>query len=327
MRCSPYFFAESEILSLSDLSVLPGNTPYAGNFSMRPTVTKSATRTAYTVPIESRGAMTVYADILFLVDASRDLVVLWLCARLFHRELTTGRLLGSAAIGGLYGTLSVVWNSGGISGALMTVAVSALLVLIAFGRATVAQIVRRAAVVWGAAALLGGIMTAICATAGRTEVPSGGGNTVLLLAGSAVCVILTRLILRCGGKRSVTVRLTLDGRSCEFAALCDSGNLVREPLSSRPVILADRSVLRTVVPELCRGGAVPERIPDRLSSRIRLIPVNGALGGGMLTGFSADSVEIVSGGRERACDALIAVSSGGGDFFGGFPANVPAVLV
>ena len=45
--------------------------------------------------------MTVYADILFLVDASMDLVVLWLCARLFHRELTTGRLLGSAAIGGL----------------------------------------------------------------------------------------------------------------------------------------------------------------------------------------------------------------------------------
>ena len=100
MRCSPYFFAESEILSLSGLSVLPGNTPYAGNFSMRPTVTKSATRTAYTVPIERRGAMTVYADILFLVDASMDLVVLWLCARLFHRELTTGRLLGTAVFAG-----------------------------------------------------------------------------------------------------------------------------------------------------------------------------------------------------------------------------------
>lgn len=269
----------------------------------------------------------VYADMLFLVNFSMDYITLYLTCRLTSAPPMRWRVVLSAAIGGLYGTLSVVWNTGGISGALMTVAVSALLVLIAFGRATVAQIVRRAAVFWGAAALLGGIMTAICAAAGRTEVLSGGGNTVLLLAGSAVCVILTRLILRCGGKRSVTVRLTLDGRSCEFAALCDSGNLVREPLSSRPVILADRSVLRTVVPELCRGGAVPERIPDRLSSRIRLIPVNGALGGGMLTGFSADSVEIVSGGRERACDALIAVSSGGGDFFGGFPANVPAVLV
>ena len=30
--------------------------------------------------------MTVYADILFLVDASMDLVALWLCARLIYRS-------------------------------------------------------------------------------------------------------------------------------------------------------------------------------------------------------------------------------------------------
>lgn len=269
----------------------------------------------------------VYADMLFLVNFSMDYITLYLTCRLTSAPPMRWRAVLSAAIGGLYGTLSVVWNAGGIYGALMTVAVSALLVIVAFGRASAAEIVRRAAVFWGTAALLGGIMTAICAAAGRVQAPTGTGNTVLLLAGSAVCVLLTRVMLRAGNKRSTTVRLTLDGRQCEFAALCDSGNLVREPLSSRPVIIADRTVLRTLVPELCRGKEIPERVPDRLASRIRLIPINGMTGSGMATGFVADTVTIISDGRERACDAIVAVSTRGGDYFGGFPANVPATLV
>ena len=76
----------------------------------------------------------VYADMLFLVNFSMDYITLYLTCRLTSAPPMRWRAVLSAAIGGLYGTLSVVWNTGGISGALMTVAVSALLVLIAFGR-------------------------------------------------------------------------------------------------------------------------------------------------------------------------------------------------
>ena len=114
----------------------------------------------------------------------------------------------------------------------------------------------------------------------------------------------------------------MDGRCAEFTALCDSGNLASDPLSARPAILADVTVLRPAVP-----GLDGENIPDYLMPKIRMIPVKGVGGGGVFTGFIPDCVWICTDGREKKCDAVIAVTALGSTFFGGYPANAPASLI
>ena len=104
----------------------------------------------------------------------------------------------------------------------------------------------------------------------------------------ALLALVSGLLTRKGGEafrrankaRSVTVEAVLFGKSVTFRALVDTGNLLVEPISGRPVIPVDPKVLRGVLPpELLSGTADPAKLqnPD-LARRLRLIPASGATG-------------------------------------------------
>ncbi len=265
----------------------------------------------------------LYADILFFINFSMDFITLYLTARLTSGPPAGARAALAAVVGGIYGTAAVALGIDGIAGVLAAGVLSVGMVALAFGFGGAVTLLRRSAVFWGFAALLGGVMTAICSLGGDFGAPgSPAGGTALLFVGSTLCLLIIRVFSRFSRRKTVRVRIEFDGKQASFTALCDSGNLAADPLSARPVILADRSVIRTAVPELS-----PADIPDKLSARIRMIPVKGIGGGGMLTGFIPDSVWVTAGGREKRCDAVIAVTDSGSTFFGGYPANLPASLL
>lgn len=265
----------------------------------------------------------LYADILFFINFSMDFITLYLTARLTSGPPMGIRALAAAAIGGIYGTAAVALGIDGVIGAVVTGAVSVGIVAVAMGYGGKGLLFRRAAIFWGAAALLGGVMTAICSM-GDGDIPMGnqGGITALLFAGSGICVLIMRLLSRFGRRKTVRIRVSLDGRVACFTALCDSGNLAADPMSARPAVLADASVLRGVIPDYTTA-----ELPEQLRKRLRMIPVKGIGGGGMLTGFIPDSVWVIEDGKERRCDAVIAVSDFGGTFFGGYPANAPTAIL
>lgn len=267
----------------------------------------------------------LYVDVLFFINFSMDFITLYLTSRLTSGPPMGIRSLLSAAIGGIYGTAAVALNLDGIPGVLTAGAVSAGMVALALGYGGIKTLLRRSAVFWGFGALLGGVMTAICSFGGNTDAyGEGAGNTALLFAGSSLCLLFMRLISRFGRRRTVRIRVSMNDRTTEFTALCDSGNLASDPMTARPAILADESVIRPVIPELCGSGA---DVPEHLRTRIRMIPVKGIDGAKLLTGFVPDSVAVVTDGKERRCDAVIAVADLGSTFFGGYPANAPAAIL
>lgn len=267
----------------------------------------------------------LYADILFFINFSMDFITLYLTSRLTSGPPMGIRSLTAAAIGGIYGTAAVALGIDGLLGVAVTGAVSAGIVAVAMGYGGIRLFFRRTAVFWGTAALLGGIMTAICSLSGTVD-PAGtsSGNTALLFAGSTLCVIFMRIFSRFGRRKTVRLRVSFGGRTTEFTALCDSGNLAADPMSARPAILADSSVIRSVIPEY---GTPAADLPEHIRTKLRMIPVKGVGGGGMLTGFIPDSLWVVTDGRERRCDAVIAVSDFGSMFFGGYPANAPTAIL
>lgn len=267
----------------------------------------------------------LYADILFFINFSMDFITLYLTSRLTSGPPIGIRCAAAAALGGIYGTAAVALGIDGGTGVLAAGAVSVGMVALAFGCGGFAVLLRRSAVFWGFAALLGGVMTAICSFGESFGAPgSPAGGTALLFMGSTVCLLLMKLFSRFSKRKTARIKIELCGKCTEFTALCDSGNLVRDPLSSRPVILADRSVLRCTVPELCTDA---DSVPKSIEPKLRMIPVKGIGGGGLLTGFIPDSVKIIADGRERTCDAVIAVTDSGSTFFGGYPANLPTSIL
>ena len=88
----------------------------------------------------------------------------------------------------------------------------------------------------------------------------------------------------------------LDSRRVELDGLVDTGNLLRDPLSGRPVICADRRLLSGLLsPGLARAMEDSQRatsLSPADAKRLRLIPAGSATGHGILTGFVPDQILI-----------------------------------
>jgi len=267
----------------------------------------------------------LYADILFFINFSMDFITLYITSKLTSGFPSGVRLALAAALGGIYGTTTVAIGLDGIPGVFATGAVSVIMVLISFGKGTVSLILRRSAVFWGGAAFLGGIMTALCSFGDSFGAPgSTTGGTTVLFIGSTLCLLSVKALSHFKKRKTLRITVTLGDRHTVFDALCDSGNLVCDPMTGVPVIIADRSVLRSIVPELC---AIPPTISERLSSKLRMIPVKGFGKDGLLTGFIPDSVSVADTSGKKECRAVIAVADLGEKFFGGYPANSPMTLI
>ena len=102
--------------------------------------------------------------------------------------------------------------------------------------------------------------------------------------------------------------VTRGGVSAELNAMLDTGNLLREPFSGLPVIVAERSSVESVMPEDADGFAQGESC----SARLRLVPYSAMGGSGLLTAFMPDSITVLcDGARPRAARAYIGVCDDG----------------
>ncbi len=281
----------------------------------------------------------VYIDLYVLINASMDLLCLLITARLLHRRLGALRALWASLLGGVYAAAALLLGLGGAFGLLLDGAAAILIVLIAFwtrgmrlGRLLVGALVY---VLISMA--LGGMMTALYVCLNRLDLPfealQGDRLSVWVL-----CVLapIAGLALSRGGRllgisqraQGVTVEATLLGRRVVMRAMVDSGNLLRDPVSGRGVIIADRSHLRGVLPrELTEEGEAwmrwLESDPTR-ASRVRLIPARTATGSGLLPAILPDELILYDGKERFFADYLVAISELEGTA-NGFEAVVPKV--
>ena len=107
--------------------------------------------------------------------------------------------------------------------------------------------------------------------------------------------------------------VVLENGDCRVTvrAICDTGNLLREPISNLPCIMVDERFLRGVIPdEVMR--VIERGELDALSSlsvpsmkRTRVIPARGALGEELLIGYRPDGVKVDGGRGARSVSAYV----------------------
>ena len=257
--------------------------------------------------------MTVYADILFLINFSMDFLSLCLAGRLTGEKMSRGRLLLAAAAGSLIGT-GTMFVLSGVPFVLCGAGTAVLMTRTAFGKQRFPRLLRGSVILWGTGTLLGGVMTSVLslgeAVSGGTEESPAFLPVFLLCFG--VSSLLTRLTGNLSGRKSAEIVLTAGGVTAAFDALCDSGCLLTEPLSGMPVIVAGSGALGEIVPLM---DAEPPVL------RLRMIPADGVCGHCLLRGFVPDEVRV----NGRKTSAVIAYGGNLGDC-GGFDGIVPAKL-
>lgn len=260
------------------------------------------------------GDITVYADILFLVNFSMDILTLYLACRLIGKPVSKFRLIISSALGSFFATVSsIMSHRSGIFTAIFGIAVSVVMTYIALGKySSGAVLMRDSAIVWGAGVLLGGIMTFILSLGEPVYLDYGRDFTPAFTVCTALSILLTRLFTSRKTKKSVTVEITAAGERLSLTGLCDSGNMARDPFSSLPVIIVKKHSLGDL-------GTILGK--EDCPLKLRMIPIEGIGGHTLMRGFVPDEVYI-DGVRYAA---VIASDAGDGSF-AGHDAVVPAAL-
>lgn len=241
--------------------------------------------------------MTVYADILFLVDASMDLVAVWLCARLLHRSVTIPRLLLASAAGGVGSVILLFMPQSAAITFCGGVLISSAMTVLAFGRQKRRLFFILWITLWGCATLLGGLLTMLMRL-GQPVYAAAGSASYPLFYGAAfgICTLCMRFWRQKRYVRTAKLHIRHGSWQADVEALVDTGNLVVDPCSGTPVVfLAASSAPDFPISDMLRL----EDCPAWFARTIRIIPTKTIHGERSMTGFLAEEC-IVNGIARRA---------------------------
>ncbi|MDO4567473.1 MAG: sigma-E processing peptidase SpoIIGA [Clostridia bacterium] len=234
----------------------------------------------------------MYIELYFLDNLLMDALILRLAAAVTRRSVPFWRLFALSAAGALYASLAVTcleW--------LMLPPLKLLLLLImalALPFGSIKEYLTGALCVFLASATLGGIAVACSAFFGASVqdgVILAPLSVRVALGTAAVAAFLPRCIRSAQRRRALKhprVRVEHKGVVVELRAIVDSGNLLREPISGKCVVIMNAD-------ELLRFAVLP-------------IPCATPAGNAVLYGFRPE--RLIIGGRSRTpADAYVALTT------------------
>lgn len=197
----------------------------------------------------------VYIDLLFLLNGLVNYLLLLASARLAGEVIHRRRIALGALLGGLYAVAVLLPSFAFLLHPLLKIGVAMGMVLVAFGGAK--RLLRVTLVFFGVTAAFGGGIFAIQILGqSGTSLASGifysAMDIRLILLSAALCYGVITLIFQRLATHTVShgdlvpVILTLGTRQVTLMALLDTGNTMTDPISGRPVMVAEGEKLRTL---------------------------------------------------------------------------------
>ena len=273
----------------------------------------------------------VYIDALFLLNLIVNYLLLLAAAKLAGEPLRRLRLAAGAALGGLYAAAIFFPGMGFLTHPLCKLGAAVLMLLTGFGGSR--RLLRVTLVFFGLSCAFGGGIFAIGLLGGRGLTLRNGVlysvmDLRILLLSAAVCYAVLTLVFRRtarhGRREVLPAVLSLAGRRVAVNALVDTGNTLTDPVTGRPVMVAEGSRLSPLLPgeRVLDEKALRDPVGtlERLSRggrgrRFRLLPYQAVgVECGMLLALRLDDARV---GAEDYGGILVAlspnpVSDGGG---------------
>lgn len=257
----------------------------------------------------------VYADVLFTVNFIINIIILKITSLLMKTSSSVTRHIAAASLGSVYAVCMFFPDISFLYIFPFKLAVSIIMLKIICPHGKLFKMLKFTAVFYMVSFTFAGILLSLIYfghfSSGLSPKMHNGIfyfdiSLSKLLTASAVCYVIiafsTAVFKRNKMMGIKKLRIVLKNRICEMAALSDTGNLLTDPLTQNPVVIAEKNHLDTLF---------PDGIPDMENSdfgdiKLRLIPFS-SLGneGGMLTGFVPDEVCIDG---KKTENVIIAIS-------------------
>jgi stage II sporulation protein GA (sporulation sigma-E factor processing peptidase) len=278
--------------------------------------------------------LEIYPDIIFLLNFIMDFILLYLLKKINKKNSSLPRLLGAAAIGALFTVIISIfpWMNLVMRFLLMYIVVSVLMILIAFGKLSVWDLVKQTIALYLITYFIGGLINSI-----YYHIKSRGylidiENGQVLPNPSMKFIVITILLIipfillmiwmyrwyKNHSLETYDVDLILFDRCVHTKGLMDSGNCLYDPIYQKPVIVIENTIMKELLtPEFIRDieeaksylqgnnfdvdqwNIQREHIP-----RLRFIPYQSIGKKGVLLGINLDKVLIYTG-KETICNEKV----------------------
>lgn len=255
-------------------------------------------------------AVTVYADVLVIVNLYVDFFLLWCTRRILQLRTAPWRLVTGALVGGLSALACLFpqpwWVSlgwGAISAILVTAA--------AFCPLSRRGFLKAALCFWVLSLGLAGFFLFFIQWIGPKNMAVVGHAIYLdvslpllflfTLGAYLVFWSLGKLFHREDFARRVCqFQVEHQGKTITLWAKADTGCTLREPFSGLPVIVCQASAVKALLPSEAVGFLQhPEQVS--LENGFRLIPFESVGGAGVLPAFQPESVRVLPEGTQVRC--------------------------
>ena len=257
----------------------------------------------------------VYADMLFLINFIINMILLKVMCIFVKYSSKLFRMSIAACIGSIYAVCMFFPNLKLFYIFPFKMLVSVIMIIIAIPKCTIVKLIKSCAVFYLTSFSFAGIMLALIylSNISDTYVPFVKDgifyfdiSIFTLIVSSLIVYALLWLASSVFAKSKMMgirkLKIELGQRECVLSALCDTGNLLTDPISQMPVIIADK---KSIMP------LFPSGIPDITNgcidgARVRVIPYS-SLGAkdAMMTGFVPDRVELDG---KSACGVVVGIS-------------------
>lgn len=254
---------------------------------------------------------TVYADLLFLVNFSMDFLCFFITVRLLRRPFKVLRCLLAAAIGGVYSVAILFVNMNVILGLVADLGFCIVMCLCAYGikGKRTDEFLLHTAVYFGVSMGIGGCMTAMYSLLNRIDLPLGevesnpDGISVWLFG---LLAIVSGLAAMLGGEffkntsndTVSEVEIAYMGKKIKLRGMTDTGNMLKDPISGKSVIVIDSAILLPLLSEACIGCALKGDIGGVMNEseghKVRLVPINTASGSSVICAFVPEKITVCS---------------------------------
>ncbi len=269
----------------------------------------------------------LYLDVYFLLNFAMDLVSLSTASLILSEKTTLRRLIFSSAFGAGFSLFLVFVSASDAATLFWGVAAFFVMVRIAFGKKNFRRTAKFALFSFLTALFLGGAAEWI-----TYYIFLFGGSARIGISVFLIVVLLSFGVFSLWGKclhrkletAVVSLSISFCGKNEHFFGLVDSGLLLKDPESGRPVLLLKAAFADSLLPK----DFLSHLKTGQLSSGEALfsVPIKTASGKGTMYAFLPDRVSIVKSkkGKMKAdsVEMLVALDFTEGGY-GGCPCLVP----
>ncbi|MCF6464106.1 sigma-E processing peptidase SpoIIGA [Clostridium sp. Cult1] len=272
----------------------------------------------------------IYAEYLLIENIIINFIILYVTNKITRTKTSKLRLFIAALVGSIY-TLVAFFPSLEFMGKfIIKFSVSILMIILAFNPERLNSFLKQLSTFYLTSFVFAGTVIGIFYILNNkftfSKFSFGNSNELImfLTLGIGLAIILIRSILenfliKINKENCITnITISLNNKEIDLTALIDTGNSLKEPISQKPVIIAEFTALKAILPELVIRvytqnndldlnliAKVMEELGDEI--KLRLIPFK-SLGNdnGILIGFVPDSIKVyLDNGIKKLTDEII----------------------